>query len=176
MVEGNRKRPREEATETVVIPHLPFDIARVYQGTVQRMVPKVPMRKLVRVAQDADNATLLIEVGSKEEAQVVYKRLQNAAVYGRRWKAEYHPLGAVMPKATPVVVDVRLSSPMVDSDVETVFTTLPGFLAITRAKDTPQEAVDHYCVSFADEGSALHARALLSGRVQDGAHMFLFRR
>lgn len=143
------------------------------------------------VIEEVDNATLLLEVKNKEAAAKLYKRLQNVRCCGRRWKVQYLPLSAVRSNPEPCLMQCTLVPPALPSTVESVLRSIPGFLAlahVTRASHAAGAArgegseggevlAESVLASFCAEGSALHARAVLSGRLigSSGVRMFIQR-
>lgn len=172
-----KKCNKRGADDGVIVSNLPSDLRAIYGKTVQHLAPHVDVRYPIVDRSSGDSAILVFTVASEAAAHALHKRLHNMSVYGRTWKADIHRAKDVDCDPSPSVVDVRLSAPLPDHTVETVLSSLPGFLAVTRNEhgQATQEATS-YVATFADEGSALHARAVLSGRKQEGAHMFLARR
>lgn len=149
------------------------------------------------VIEEVGGATLALTVPSKAFAKRLFSRLQNANVYGRRWKVEFVPKSATVAANLPSVVDIRLSAPLTLGHVHHVLAALPGFLTVFEeldsetiigAKAPTSTAADvesdelaaptftNFVATFADEGSALHVRAVVSGRQYEGAHFFVTRR
>ncbi|EKF29780.1 hypothetical protein MOQ_006419 [Trypanosoma cruzi marinkellei] len=245
-----------------IVADLPSNMATIYTRTVRHLLPE--HKKHISdagIMEEAGGATLTFEVPSKAIAAAMFKRLQNAKVYGRRWKVQYYPLSAVQCAKQACLVDVRLvpAAPralalfalggvqgflaLVDAnennDADTHFARLStGKMTTTKittttkptslnknttvgtneprdvrrrskekstrkqmnheiqssddedhdigasempfAATTPMEGsdvVEFVVASFVDEGSALHARAVLSGRLigTSGVRMFLER-
>jgi hypothetical protein len=167
----SRKRTRTEGpAETILVENLPSDLRRPYYNVIRKLCPGVSV-DFPKVVKDAsDGALLLVETSSKHDAVLLQRRLQNANIFGRRWKTELVPSQALKPIPSPGVVEVTCSKPLEEHLIEGVLATLPGFLAVT-ANDEGQNR--SFLATFADEGSCLHARALLSGRTHEGVHMFL---
>lgn len=172
----------------------------------------------IEVLEEADNATLLLQVPSQEAAKKLFKRLQNVRCCGRRWKVQYMPLSSVTCSTEPCLMQCTLVPPSPQSVAEEVLRSIPGFLAVAKAtpaknggsssSDGPSHAgkngrqpphvseveedvgeewdgngasgvvVETLLASFCDEGSGLHAKAILSGRLigSSGVRMFVERR
>lgn len=158
----------------------------------------------LQVIEEADNATLLVKVASREDAQKLYKRLQNVQCCGRRWKVHYAAASAVTSRPEPCLTECLLVPPAPLHVVEGALNTIPGYLTIAQAfytspataessrpKKRPREeegegesgkgaeaakegVVERVFASFCDEGSALHARAVLSGRQVGSSGVRLF--
>ncbi|EKG05319.1 hypothetical protein TCSYLVIO_003609 [Trypanosoma cruzi] len=244
-----------------IVADLPTNMAAIYTRTLRHLLPE--HKKHISdagIMEEAGGATLTFEVPNKAVAAAMFKRLQNAKIYGRRWKVQYYPLSAVQCAKKACLVDVRLvpAAPralalfalggvqgflaLVDSneknDTGANFSRLSTGKAATttitnssttslnkdttavikeqrdvrsRSKEkttkkktnneiksgddedhdirasempfaaaTPMEGsdlVEFVVASFVDEGSALHARAVLSGRLigTSGVRMFLER-
>ena len=128
------------------------------------------------VSQGSDTAVIMFEVASKDAAQAAHRYLHNRQVFGRRIKVEYHPIEEVTCSDAPCLADVRVSQPLAAHSIEHFLAALPGYLALTDAEGgsqlnaTPQS---HFIATFADEGSALHARAVLSGRCHESSFVFI---
>ena len=156
-------------TESLLIGNLNTDLANIYQRTVAAFAPAFRSLPPPIVLRSPENAVLMFRVNGRREAKQMWKRLEKCVVYGRKWRPVFAPAAAVTPSGVPTAVDVTMSAPpLLPHQVEAVLGTMPGLLAVT-AGDGPQECV----ATFADEGSALHARAVLSGRRQQGCHLFL---
>lgn len=163
---------------------LPSDMEAIYTRLVRRFFSAEQQKQIsqANAIEASDNAILTFEVPNKEIAQLMYRRLQNAKVCGRRWKVQYMPLAATVPGTTACLVDCVLVPAGSRELVERSLGTVPGFLAFAEedaeAGGGKEEARDHFMVSFVDEGSALHARAVLSGRLigSSGVRMYLERR
>lgn len=165
------------------------------------------LAKDVQLIEEVGNATMCVEVTGKETAQLLYRQLQNRNVYGRRWKVNYVPSSTLECSAEACLVDCLLIPAASQMLAEEALSGIPGFLSFIDTPDEPlpvhaaaspiQDADNdsgaedggegqlrvgqlrhRLLVSFADEGSALHARAVLSGRLvgTTGVRMFLERR
>ena len=143
-----------------------------------------------------NGAMLMFEVPSKSAAKALHQRLHKQTLFGRTLVAKYGPKATLGEcRGVPTVCDVSLSHPMALADIEALLWTLPGVLAVqplsaTGAKDVSAmpplslgadadadesggQKGQRFVATFADEGSALHARAVLSGRRQEGAFVFI---
>lgn len=158
--------------------------------------------KLDVINNDGESAILLIDVNSKEAAKKMFSRLHNARVCGRRWKVQYMRASELQCNTAPCLVECTLIPPVAASLAEEALASIPGFLAIAKSvpatmagekrsrsreesedggnevevqNDEEEILVKSVLASFCDEGSALHARAVLSGRLvgRSGARMFV---
>ena len=157
-------------TTTVLLSGLTTDLSQIYHKSVGafagNLMRGVPPPTILR---STDGASLLFRTSTKHDAQQLWKRLDRTVVFGRKLRATYAPVSAVEPSASPTAVDVTMSEPALSlPQVEAVLATMPGLLAVTDG-DAPNECL----ATFADEGTALHARAVLSGRRQEGSFLFL---
>ncbi|KPI84870.1 hypothetical protein ABL78_6075 [Leptomonas seymouri] len=164
------------------------------------------LAKDVNLVEEIGNATMCVEVSNKATAQLLYRQLQNRRVYGRRWKVQYVPVSALECSSEACLVDCFLVPAASQVLAERALSGIPGFLSFVDTPDEPlpvgaapspihdadddsdaeEDEKNFYegqvrhklLVSFADEGSALHARAVLSGRLvgTTGVRMFLERR
>jgi hypothetical protein len=149
-------------------------------------VKNASIEKCIAVNQEVDGATLVVTVRNKHDAQQYFNRLQNCKVFGRKLKVEYHPLSSTECSAEPIVMVVQTSERCPVSIVRQHLSNIDGFLSVEligsgATKKIEGVAVDgdteaatsisltptskRFIATFADEGAALHARALLSGRV-----------
>jgi len=165
-----RQPAARSQTASVLLSDLQTELPVIYSKAVSAfagpLMRGVPPPTVLRAT---DGATLLFRTATKQEAQNLYRRLDRTVVFGRKLRATYHPVSAVEPAPSPTAVDVVMSAPPLElAQVEAVLATMPGLLAVTDG-DAPNECL----ATFADEGTALHARAVLSGRRQDGCHLFL---
>lgn len=185
---------------SVLLTDLPANLPAVYTRIVRRFFPRESRQISEAILlEEADNATMSVEVPSKEVAQKLFKRLQNAKVCGRRWKVQYIPASEVQCRTEACLVSCFLIPPAPRSVAERALSTVPGFLAFvdeanggavgaaSSSSAEPQKVASeendsgnvHLLVAtFVDEGSALHARAVLSGRLagSSGVRLFLKRR
>lgn len=202
----------QKPSKPVLVPHgsvlltdLPADIQTIYTGVIRSLAnasPRVRHRSgrpfpffisEASVIEESGNATLVVEVPSKEAAQRLCRQLQNARVCGRRWKAQYAPARQVHASPDPCLVECVLVPEGSRDLAERALAAVPGFLGLSEpppelvaqgfsgtAVDTQEsgESEGKLLASFADEGCALHARAVLSGRLigTSGIRMFLARR
>lgn len=220
----DRDRRLEEAhppTQRILISDLPGDLRAIYGRTIKNLVPSAklitPTSKDektdksegkdaftgIGVTQEVDGAMLVLTVATKAEAEQLFGRLQNAKVFGRRLKCEYHPLSATVSNfdaATfsksvsvaptkgqsaqpaqsaaskmlsmnfnqkPTLLSVYTSGKTPSIIVHRQLNSMKGFLGLEPVVDknnSSEELFQNFIATFADEGSALHARALLSGR------------
>lgn len=191
-------KPQAEALlaahSSFVVGDLPADMKAIYSRTVKQLLPaiqkKIPVPDII---EEADGATLVFEVDSKEIAEQMFRRLQNTTVFGSKWKLEYHPLSAVTCANEASLVDIVLNPPASKYDVAKALAGVQGFLAVdeplglTSTGETGiaagqksvaadgEAVVTKLVATFADEGGAVHARAVLSGRRvgPQGSRMFL---
>jgi hypothetical protein len=156
-------------SESILLGNLNTDLGDIYQKTVAAFAPAFRHLPSPVVLRSPDNAVLMFRVNNRRDAKQLWKRLEKCVVYGRKWRATYAPLSSVTPTTSPTPVNVLMSSPPLElHQVEAVLGTLPGVLAVS-----PGDSANEFLATFADEGSALHARAVLSGRRQEGCHLFL---
>eukprot|EP00388_Colpodella_angusta_P024136 GDKJ01062892.1.p1 GENE.GDKJ01062892.1~~GDKJ01062892.1.p1 ORF type:complete len:287 (-),score=29.96 GDKJ01062892.1:54-881(-) len=217
----DRDRRLEEAhppTQRLLVSDLPGDLRAIYGRTIKNIVPSVKLitpaakeEKVdksegkdaytgIGVTQEVDGAMLVLAVATKAEAEQLFSRLQNAKVFGRRLKCEYHPLSSTVTNfdaatftktltatasakqqtqspasamlATnytqkPTLLSVFTSNKTPSITVHRQLNSMKGFLGLEPVMDknnTAEESFKNFVATFADEGSALHARALLSGR------------
>lgn len=175
----------------------------VYHRTVRQMLPAAVQKSIPvpEMIDEADGATMIFEVESKHVAVEMQKRLNRTTVHGKRWHVDILPLDALVPNQEASVVDVTLNPPGLAGDVRQALQSVQGFLAVDSAVARPQddeeenledEEVDvkkaapaarggaevptkRLVAVFAEEGAAIHARAVLSGRLvgTQGSRMFL---
>ena len=219
----DRDRKLEEAnpvSQRLLVSDLPGDLRAIYGRTIKNLVPNVklvaPVPKEdkadknegkdaftgIGVTQEVDGAMLVLTVSTKGEAEQLFSRLQNAKVFGRRLKCEYHPLSTTVSnfdsatfakevastKSTrgqqaptiasqmlaakftqkPTLLSIRTSQKAQSISVHRQLNSMKGFLGLEPVveKGALPDDLQHqnFVATFADEGSALHARALLSGR------------
>ncbi|CCW65087.1 unnamed protein product [Phytomonas sp. EM1] len=214
---------------SVLFTDLPTDMASIYTRIIRRFFPAAEQQKIsdATILEEADNATLTVEVPDKATAQMLHKRLQNAKVCGRRWKVQYVPLSQTRTKSEACVVECILVPPAPRAVAERALSNMKGFLdfveppkrlegvrgsaekvsqtdarkprgrglkgehvedeegeeggPMTGAEGESFSAADSprsvWWATFADEGSALHARSVLSGRLvgSSGTRLFLER-
>ncbi|RNF24915.1 uncharacterized protein Tco025E_02391 [Trypanosoma conorhini] len=249
--EAKRKHPcgggdAEVLHGSFVVADLPSNMSAIYTRAVRRLLPQ-HQRQIsdAGIMEEPDGATLTFEVPNKAVAAAMFKRLQNAKMYGRRWKVQYYPLSAVECAKQACLVDVRLVPAAPRALALRALGGVQGFLALIDASDsssavapvaTPAtvsagaaaggqrpekrhrtltkgrghasadvgdsdgeedrdiwtgggapfaataamegaDVVEDVVASFVDEGSALHARAVLSGRLigTSGVRLFLER-
>lgn len=188
---------------SVVVTELPADMKLVYHRTVRQMLPAAVQKSIPvpEMIDEADGATMIFEVESKHVAVEMQKRLNRTTVHGKRWHVDILPLDALVPNQEASVVDVTLNPPGLAGDVRQALQSVQGFLAVDSAVARPQddeeenledEEVDvkkaapaarggaevptkRLVAVFAEEGAAIHARAVLSGRLvgTQGSRMFL---
>ncbi|KAK7194338.1 hypothetical protein NESM_000349100 [Novymonas esmeraldas] len=199
---------------SVLLHNLPVHYKNIYSHSIRRFfspAQRQHMNTEVRLIEEIGNATMCVEVDSKETAQLMFRQLQNRNVYGRRWKVQYVPTAATVCSSEACLVDCFLVPAAPQALAERALAGVPGFLAFIETPDAPlptaasaaaaspiRDADNNsdddnmdggdgveaggqrhkLLVSFADEGSALHARAVLSGRLvgTSGVRMFLERR
>jgi hypothetical protein len=173
-------------------------VRQMLPAVVQKSIP-VP-----EMIEEADGATIIFEVESKHVAEAMKKRLNRTTVYGNRWHVDILPVDALIPNQEANVVDVTLNPPGLACDVRQALQSVQGFLAVDHATARPQSADDNEDAAedadesedtkktarasggaeapvkrlvavFAEEGAAIHARAVLSGRLvgTQGSRMFL---
>ncbi|CUG39141.1 Hypothetical protein, putative [Bodo saltans] len=174
-------------------------VRQMLPAVVQKSIP-VP-----EIIEEADGATMIFEVDSKHIAEAMQKRLNRTTVYGNRWHVDILPVEALIPNQEANVVDVTLNPPGLACDVRQALQSVQGFLAVDHATARPQSGDDNeedeaneaeeakkatphsagrggaeapvkrLVAVFAEEGAAIHARAVLSGRLvgTQGSRMFL---
>ena len=144
------------------------------------------IEKCISVNQEVDGATLVVTVRNKHDAQQYFNRLQNCKVFGRKLKVEYHPISSTECSVEPIVMVVQTSERCPVSIIRQHLSNIDGFLsvelvgsgatkkiegAVVEGETEPASSISltatskRFIATFADEGAALHARALLSGRV-----------
>lgn len=215
-----------------ILADLPTNMAAIYTRAVRRLLPQhqgdIPEADII---EETDGATLTFETPNKTVAAAMFKRLQNARMYGRRWKVQYYPLRAVQCAKEASLVDARLVPAAPRALALRALGGVQGFLTLLDADDVEGDGgerpdsqkrqkknkgrcdvggdrsrncgssngsggngdggagaaadgvwagdvVERVVASFVDEGSALHARAVLSGRLigTSGVRLFLQRR
>ena len=151
-----------------------------------------------RAINQPHSAMLMFEMPNKAAAIALHSHLNQKFMFGHRLTAKYGPkrqLGECSP--VPTVADVTVSERIALGDVQQLLAALPGMLGIMPREQEMYEAAlvagrstshikaskfqlepaafvgQHFVVTFADEGSALHARAVLSGRRQQGGYLFI---
>ncbi|TPP52084.1 hypothetical protein CGC20_5505 [Leishmania donovani] len=160
---------------SVILNNLPVNYKKVYNHTVRRFFSSAQQQHIkdVRLIEEIGNATLCVEVDSKATAQLFFRQLQNRKVYGRRWKVQYVPTSATECSHEACLVDCFLVPPASKNLAEHADNDSDA----DGGEWDPYQGQQHHrlLVSFADEGSALHARAVLSGRLvgTSGVRMFL---
>ncbi|KEG09461.1 hypothetical protein DQ04_05181020 [Trypanosoma grayi] len=230
-----QKRQREPADADIlhgsfIVADLPTSMAAIYTRAVRHLLPEHQKQiSEANIMEEAGDATLTFEVPNKAVAAAMYKRLQNAKMYGRRWKVQYYPLRVAQCAKEACLVDARLVPPAPRALALRALSGVQGFLTISDpegdaaavpssheaavhnvTKDDDNDSnsnhaekegvevsrspslfaaaaassagapvdgdvVGHVVASFVDEGSALHARAVLSGRLigTSGVRLFL---
>lgn len=143
-----------------------------------------PLWTKMEAIDETDNATLLLEVPNQQAAKRLFGRLQNVKCCGRKWKVRFLPISQAQCRAEPCLARCVLEPPAPPHIAEEALRSIPGYLATTKAAesagDTNSEEASEALTqsvfaSFCDEGSALHARAVLSGRLigSSGVRMFV---
>ena len=180
---GGKAHIADEPYRTLVLTDVCADLRNIYARTLKTLLPNLQKQiPLPTVVEEADGAIVMMEVDSRAVAEQIFRRTQNAHVFGRRLKTEFHDSDVLRCANVPVLVDVRLSAPTTCAAVSKLLSTIQGFLAVASAdgfRTGEDEALSRNMIAtFADEGSSLHARAVLSGRTLGGSttHMFLSRR
>lgn len=182
---SSKPRPVGNGTDplvTVVVHGFPCGrdaLAEIYGRTVQQRVPHVRAFSFPEIIEEPESASLLFTVENKSAARELRSRLHHSTCYGRDWAVTVCPIAATTCRPVPCVVDATLSLPMPVDFVEGILRPMPGLLDVSHAADGVARGTPdiHYVATFADEGSALHCRAVLSGRRHDGGvFMFLKRR
>jgi hypothetical protein len=186
-VDAKRKQQKIEAAaapyRTLVLTDLCGDLRPVYSRMLRKMMPNIQKQiPNPTILEESDGAIVTLEVESRAVADQIFRRMQNANVFGRRLKVEFHDADVLRCSPAPVLVDIRLSAPTTCAAVSKLLSTVQGFLAVASSdglRTGDDDATSRTMIAtFADEGSALHARAVLSGRIlgASGTHMFLSRR
>jgi hypothetical protein len=199
------KQQQHVLHSSVVVSELPADMKLIYHRTVRQMLPAAVQKSIPvpEIIEEADGATMIFEVESKHVAEAMQKRLNRTTVYGNRWHVDILPVDALIPNQEANVVDVTLNPPGLACDVRQALQSVQGFLAVDHATARPQSGDDNedaedadesedtkktarasggaeapvkrLVAVFAEEGAAIHARAVLSGRLvgTQGSRMFL---
>lgn len=169
-----KKQVKEKSRSSVVVSNLPVDIPKVYAATFQTLFASGPPLARPKLINTTTGGLLMFETSTKGQAKALWQRLHGKTIFCRKLTARFGPKREVAEcQPTPTVADIFLSKELSSPEVEQLLHAVPGLLAVCTTDG--RTSGTNFVATFADEGSALHARAVISGRRQRG-DIFLFLR
>ncbi|EPY32895.1 hypothetical protein AGDE_08457 [Angomonas deanei] len=153
----------------------------------------------LHIMEEVDNLIISFSVKGKKRAQKFQKMLHHNKICGKKWNVQYVPLSDTICNQNnknennhnnnnlkAVLAEVTLCPPSSLQVAHDTLSLIKGFLTLIPNSENENNntisenfennniKVSKVFASFADEGSALHARALLSGKVVAGSGTRIF--